>query len=82
MSWYFSNRYYIVLLQVKWIGLLHHIVNEHKWALGECEHDELEENRQKPWLEKSSPPHNTLRELMMSSYFMNTWVHYVNFRFD
>ena len=70
----------MIFLQVKWLGLLHHVVDEHEWMLGECDHRELDQDRQKPWLKKGSPAHNTLRDLIMNKYFMNTFVHYVNFR--
>ena len=34
----------------------------------------------KALVRKSSPSHNTLCDLMMNTYFINTWLHYVNFR--
>ena len=29
-------------MQDKWIGLLHHVCNVHKWLGGQCDHDEGE----------------------------------------
>ena len=67
--------------------MLHHVVNEHEWALGDgvsparCVHAELnEDDRQKDWLTPDSPSHRKLRHLMMDTRFVNTLKHYVNFR--
>jgi len=35
------NGYHCVILQVKWISLLHHIQDEHEWISGKCEHSPL-----------------------------------------
>lgn len=52
------------ILKDLWVGVLHHVQNEHEWALsyvslspGMCSYGELEENRDKEWVEKGSPAH-------------------------
>ena len=60
--------------------MLHHVVNEHKWGLGECDHSRLTEDRDKEWLEPDSAPHRRLRKLMMDTRFLNNVKRYVNFR--
>ena len=61
-----------------WIGILHHVVNEHTWVLGEdsgqgqCGHGILtEEERAKPWLEKNSLAQKVLREIVLKKRFLN-----------
>ena len=46
-----------------------------------CEHGEVEDNPQRPWLEPDSPPHIRLREVMLSTRFTNSLDYYVNFRY-
>ena len=31
----------ITAKQVKWSSLLHHVINEHEWASGKCDHEPL-----------------------------------------
>ena len=71
-----------------WIGLLHHVVNEHEWVLeegvngGECPHEPLgDDERNKPWLKKESPADKALTKIVMDKRFLNTIPYYVNFRY-
>ncbi|CAB4019001.1 Hypothetical predicted protein, partial [Paramuricea clavata] len=71
----------------KWVGILHHVVDEHEWVLeegindGKCGHDTLnEEDRNKPWLKKESPPHKALTKIVLDTRFLNTLGYYTNFR--
>jgi hypothetical protein len=72
-----------------WIGILHHVVNEHEWALrdgvgdGKCGHDALsEEERTKPWLTKDSSPHKALRKIVLQKRLLNGLPYYTNFRYS
>ena len=79
--WHTENSQLVFPSQNMWLGMLHHIVNEHRWAFGECDHEELDEPRDnKQWLAKGSVAHDKQRELVMAKRFMNTWIHYVNFK--
>ena len=66
--------------------MLNHVVNIHDWPAifpGEyrCAHGEIqEEDRDAPWLEPDSPPHNTLREIVLDTRLLNTLKYYINFR--
>jgi peptidyl-tRNA hydrolase len=77
-----------------WAGLLHHVVNEHKWVLvegkanGQCAHEELDgKEREKPSqkinlnLVKNSPNHEALRKVILKKQFLNTLPYYTNFRY-
>jgi hypothetical protein len=71
-----------------WAGLLHHVVNEHKWVLvegkanGQCAHEELDgKEREKPWLVKNSPNHEALCKVILKKQFLNTLPYYTNFRY-
>ena len=64
-------------LQDLWRGILHHVVNEHEWALddgkssGKCIHECLtEEERKEPWLKKNSKAHNALQKVVLSKQFL------------
>ena len=70
-----------------WIGILHHVVNEHEWLLAEgkgqanCGHGPLnEEERNKPWLQRNTSPHKVLHEVALNKNFLRSLHYYVNFR--
>lgn len=72
-----------------WVGILHHVVNEHSWVIGDgkgegrCGHGELnEEERKKPWLSKNSSSQNALRQVIMKKRFLNTVPYYTHFRLE
>ena len=85
-----GQRYEIVhffYVQGKWAGVLHHVVNSHEWVdvIGsgetECMHSSCEEdNRDAPWLEPDSKPHQDLRAVVLETRLLNTLKYYVNFR--
>ncbi|KAL5019014.1 hypothetical protein ScPMuIL_004736 [Solemya velum] len=64
----------------KWRGVLHHVVNVHEWALGCCEHGELEPNEDKKWLEPDSAAHKKLRDIVYNTRLLHSFPYYVNFR--
>ena len=89
---YLNTRIFVYfitfVLQEIWITMLHHVVDEHVWALyggktdGRCAHEQLdEEERKKPWLKKNSPAHYALRKIIMDKCLLNTLKYYTNFRF-
>ena len=69
-----------------WRGILHHVVDSHEWLLvdeggcAKCGHGDLPADRDKPWLERDSPAHIKLREVILDKRLLNTFDHYVNFR--
>lgn len=74
-----------------WIGVLHHIVNEHEWVLPhgnddsfECSHGPLNENeRDKEWLHpaKNSTTIRDLANIVMDKRLFNNVHYYLNFRY-
>ena len=70
-----------------WIGILHHVVNEHEWALGEsivdgkCGHDVLtEEESAKPWLKKDFSSHKALQNIVLNKQLLNKFSYYTKLR--
>ena len=59
-----------------WIGLLHHICNEHEWIGGECEHDEGEHDesreRDKDFVE--------LQKVILNPQLLGSFKYYTRFR--
>lgn len=60
------------LLKEKWISILHHIVNEHRWVTGEmfhaCEHAPYskQESKSRPWLKKTSKAFKILQGIVLN----------------
>nr|XP_022297617.1 uncharacterized protein LOC111106988 [Crassostrea virginica] len=70
-----------------WVGMLHHVQNEHEWALsygrmgpGACSHGELTDDRDKDWIEKGSPAQPALTKIVLDKRFLNNVHYYLNFR--
>lgn len=72
--------FFLMFIQNKWRGVLHHVVNVHEWALGCCEHGELEPNEDKKWLEPDSAAHKKLRDIVYNTRLLHSFPYYVNFR--
>ena len=49
---------------------------------GSCSHCELEENRDKEWIEKGSPAHLALTKIVLDKRFLNNIHYYLNFRHE
>lgn len=71
----------------KWRGVLHHVVNQHEWVLGDgygpgvCEHGHLpSEERDKDWLKRGGNEHERLRRVVLDKRFLNNIGRYVDFR--
>lgn len=67
---------------------MHHVANEHDWIIEEgnngakCDHGPLQdEERDKPWLKKGSPPHKALAKIVFDKRFLNTFRYYTHFRY-
>lgn len=79
----------IVFTQDVWVGVLHHVHNEHEWALsygslapGSCFHGDLEETeRDKKWLDKGSSAHAALTKVVLDKRFLNNVHYFLNFRY-
>lgn len=67
-----------VCLQTKWLSIMNHITNRHSWALGQCEHGPIEEEREdKPWLNPSSKLVKDLEKQVMEKRLLRTFPYYV-----
>ena len=81
-----QKAWIISVLWDKWIGILHHFVDEHEWVLeeginqGKCGHETLStnENRQ-PWVKKESAGHKALTETVLDVCFLNILPYHINF---
>ena len=67
------------ILQTKWLALLHHVVGDHEWATGKCEHDHMESDNKTP-LERTSKAMEVLRNIVMNPLLLEDFPYYVHFR--
>ncbi|XP_065109929.1 uncharacterized protein [Paramisgurnus dabryanus] len=63
-----------------WLGLLHHVTNEHSWVLGGCQHADLESGGTQQWLERGSRAHEALKSIVRNKRWLNEVHKYLNFR--
>ena len=81
----FTSEFKIILdFKVKLLGCLHHVVDEHDWGLGQCDHGDIPDDDTRPaYLVKDSPPHQALRSILMEpTWLKNAGEKCRNFRYD
>ncbi|KAF1384370.1 hypothetical protein PFLUV_G00117630 [Perca fluviatilis] len=65
---------------VLWMGLLHHVTNEHRWVQGNCQHEPMEHDGTKQWFVRGSMAHEALKGIMRNKRWLNEVHKYLNFR--
>ncbi|XP_052410122.1 uncharacterized protein LOC127956322 [Carassius gibelio] len=63
-----------------WIGVLHHVCNNHTWETGSCQHDHLEDIQDKEWIERDSKSHKALVEIVLNKRWQKDVHKYLRFR--
>lgn len=61
-----------------WIGLLHHVADEHIWQSGQCEHGPILES-DKPLLVKTSPAWSKLQEIVVDRQLLRDMHYFTGF---
>ena len=62
-----------------WIGLLHHVFDEHDWVGGRCAHDELEDHTL-PWFDRRDKDFEALQKIILEPQLLASFKSYVRFR--
>ncbi|XP_039681954.1 uncharacterized protein LOC120575300 [Perca fluviatilis] len=63
-----------------WIGVLHHVCNNHTWETGSCQHDHLEDTQGKQWIERDSKSHKALVDIVLNKRWQKDVHKYLRFR--
>ncbi|XP_062380313.1 uncharacterized protein LOC134068643 [Sardina pilchardus] len=63
-----------------WIGVLHHVCNQHTWATGSCQHDHLEDTHGKQWIERDSQSHKALVSIVLNKRWQKNVHKFLRFR--
>ena len=63
-----------------WIGVLHHVCNEHTWAESECLHGPLSSTEPKVFLTKNSVALEKLRSVVLDQKLLSNLSYYSKFR--
>lgn len=80
------DKLFLITLQQKWRGLLHHTTGRHDWVLGggvgsgKCDHSDALPAREE-YLKPGSPAHLALTNIAMDERFLKNVPFYVNFRY-
>ena len=71
---------------MKWSSLLHHVLDEHQWIDGQCEHDVLTgpptdgDGRQLQYFRRYEPSFRALQKLVMDQKWLESMKYYTKFR--
>ena len=69
-----------------WLGVLHHVVDEHEWLLPcygnivACSHGPLPDEHELEWLSIGSAAHDTLRGIVADRSFLKKISYFLNAR--
>ncbi|KAK3713865.1 hypothetical protein QZH41_010922 [Actinostola sp. cb2023] len=67
----------------QWIGLLHHVCNNHEWVEGKCDHDEINpETHKLPWFDRRDKDFEALQKIVCDPILLGSFKYYVKFRND
>ena len=78
---------YHASLQEKWVGLLHHVTNEHEWIFGQCKHEPLTgpptdtNGQQITYFRTPEPAFQVLRKIVTDRAWMESLKSYTRFRY-
>ena len=76
----------VIMLKEKWLSILNHVCNKHKWEdcqlYKKCTHPRLtkKEKRIKKWLVRGSPAYNALEKIVTDKNLIKDLKHLVDFR--
>ncbi|XP_053388891.1 uncharacterized protein LOC123544069 [Mercenaria mercenaria] len=67
------------VLQMKFVSVMNHSLNVHRWALGGCDHEEIDQTveREKEWLDPDGSSIIALEKIIMDHRFQSNLGHYV-----
>ncbi|XP_068700031.1 uncharacterized protein [Montipora foliosa] len=69
------------ILKNKWIGLPHHVCNDHEWTGGQCDHGEMtEDGGHPPWFDRRDKDFVTLQKIILEPILLESFKYYVKFR--
>lgn len=73
----------LLSLQNKWIGLLHHVCNDHEWTGGQCDHGEMtEDGGHPPWFDRRDKDFVTLQKIILEPILLESFKYYVKFSYQ
>ncbi|XP_071843617.1 uncharacterized protein [Apostichopus japonicus] len=74
------------LSEANWRGILHHVVGQHEWALGNgvspacCQHGALQDGSREKEIEPDSPAHIALTDIVLDMNLIRNIPYYTQFR--
>ncbi|XP_041944552.1 uncharacterized protein LOC121706671 [Alosa sapidissima] len=79
--WHAAKSLSKKLRRMMWVGVLHHVRDEHSWATGCCQHEPLEEGSQeKQWIKQGSAAHKALAGVVLDKRWLGLVKKFLNFR--
>ena len=68
-------------LQDMWIGLLHHVCNDHEWLGGKCTHHEGVHDENLPWFDRRDKDFVELQKVILNPELLESFKYYTRFRY-
>ncbi|KAK7155162.1 hypothetical protein R3I93_009954 [Phoxinus phoxinus] len=63
-----------------WTGVLHHVINQHTWAFGQCQHGSVEADHNREWMKPGSVAHEALSKIVLDARWLKAIDKYLRFR--
>ena len=72
--------FFVTNQQDMWIGLLHHVCNNHEWLGGKCQHLEEDHDEDLPWFNRRDKDFLELQKVILNPELLDSFKYYTRFR--
>ena len=75
-----TKQHFFLNLKDMWIGLLHHVCNNHDWLSGKCHHEEGAHDENLPWFDRRDKDFVELQKVILNHELLDSFKYYTRFR--
>jgi hypothetical protein len=72
--------FFVTNQQDMWIGLLHHVCNNHEWLGGKFQHLEGDHDEDLPWFDRRDKDFLELQQVILNQELLASFTYYTRLR--
>ena len=74
-----TKQHFFFNLKDMWIGLLHHVCNNHDWLSGKCHHEEGAHDENFAWFDRRDKDFVELQKVILNPELLDSFKYYTRF---